>query len=386
MRCTIEAMMRRLGNNVGVSADRSLLRLPSLGPRRTVTQRLQMVRKRWRLLLRLAVATSAAFGIATYIFGHEQAFFAPVAAVIVLLAGVGLRQRLLFELILGVSVGVLVGELLILMIGRGVWQLALIVVLTTIIATFAGLKGIALTQAANSGVLLATVIPVVGASNPALTRFIDAMVGGLCALATIMLLPRNPTRDIDREVRPLLADLQGILESLARAMRDGDQALAYASLARARGLQTDINTALNTSANVREVATMSPMRWGQRSEVERYAGVLVDVDNAIRDARVLARRVASMIRLGEEPGATLAAAVQGLALGVDVFLDTLAEPDERERAQNQLVEAVRLAMEALTDEMTLNRAAVAAQVRSLAADLLYAGGMTRDELDVRLNF
>src|SRR5690606_1931138 len=104
-----------------------------------------------------------------------------------------------------------------------------------------------------------------------------------------------PTRDIDREVRPLLADLQGILESLARAMRDGDQALAYASLARARGLQTDINTALNTSANVREVATMSPMRWGQRSEVERYAGVLVDVDNAIRDARVLARRVASMI-------------------------------------------------------------------------------------------
>ncbi len=43
-------------------------------------------------------------------------------------------------------------------------------------------------------------------------------------------------------------------------------------------------------------------------------------------------------------------------------------------------------MESLTDQMTLNRAAVVSQIRSLAADLLFAGGMTRDELDVRLNF
>ena len=127
-------------------------------------------------------------------------------------------------------------------------------------------------------------------------------------------------------------------------------------------------------------------RWRQRAEVERYASVIVDVDNAIRDARVLARRVASMIRLGEIPGVALTQAVERLALGVSVFHDTLADPDDRVQAQNHLVEAVRMAMEALTDEMTINRAAVAAQIRSLAADVLYAGGMTRDELDVRLNF
>ena len=118
----------------------------------------------------------------------------------------------------------------------------------------------------------------------------------------------------------------------------------------------------------------------------RYAEVLTDVDNAIRDARVLARRVASMIRLGEMPGVALAGAVEKLALGVAVFHDNLAEPSERLMAQEHLVEAVRIAMEALTDEMTLNRAAVAAQIRTLAADVLYAGGVTRDELDVRLNF
>lgn len=363
-----------------------MLKSLALAPDLTLRQRLEKVRKRWRLLLRLGVSTSAAYAIATEIFGHEQAFFAPVAAVVVLLAGVGLRQRLLVELILGVSLGVLVGELLIMAIGRGVWQLALIVVITVIAATFAGFKGVALTQATNSGVLLAAVLPVAGATNPAVTRFIDALLGGACALAMILLLPRNPTRDLDLEVRPLLSDLRSILESLARAMRAVDSSGAHAALTRARGLQDKVTTAQTTAANVREVATMSPMRWSQRAEVQRYTSVLDDVDNAIRDARVLARRVSSMMRMGEVPGERLATAVEELAEGVAVFQDNLAQPGERARAENLLVDAVRIAMEALTDEMTINRAAVAAQIRSLAADVLYAGGMTRDELDVRLNF
>ena len=36
--------------------------------------------------------------------------------------------------------------------------------------------------------------------------------------------------------------------------------------------------------------------------------------------------------------------------------------------------------------MTMNSASIAAQVRSLAADLLYASGYTRDEIDERLDF
>ncbi|QCX28264.1 FUSC family protein [Nocardioides jishulii] len=369
-----------------MSADQSLLSLVSLGQDMTMAQRWESLRKRWRMLLRLGAATSGAYAFSTMVLHHEQAFFAPVAAVIVLLAGVGLRQRLMIELILGVALGVLVGELLILVIGRGVWQLALVVVITVIVATFAGFKGVALTQATNSAVLLAAVVPAAGAANPAATRFLDALTGGCCALVMLVLLPRHPTRDLDLQVRPLLSDLRAILESLAQAMRAADAPGAHDALTRARGLQDKVNTALTTAASVREVAAISPMRWRQRGEVERYSSVLTDVDNAIRDARVLARRASTMIRLGEQPGDQLAAAVEGLAKGVAVFQDNLANPGERARAENQLVEAVRIAMAALTEEMTLNRAAVAAQIRSLAADMLYAGGMTRDELDVRLRF
>ncbi|GAA1091716.1 aromatic acid exporter family protein [Nocardioides dubius] len=369
-----------------MATQRRMLQSLAPAPAMTLRDRFVAVRHRWRTLLRLAAATSAAYAVSTHVLGHEQAFFAPIAAVIVLLAGAGLRQRLLVELIVGVALGVLIGELLILAIGRGVWQLGLVVVLTAAIVHFSGLAGLARTQAVNSAVLLATVIPAPGADNPALTRFLDALVGGVCGLAMILLLPRNATRDIAVEVRPLLEQLQRVLHGVAQALRDGDPARADDALDLARGLQGQVNTAINTAENVAEVASMSPVRWHQRREVARYAAVLGDIDNAIRDARVLARRVGTLLRLGESCSEQMHRSIELLADGVHLFEAGLDDSATQAEAQEELVEAVRLALESLTGQLTVNRAAVAAQVRSLAADVLFASGMTRDELDVRLDF
>ncbi len=355
-------------------------------PGLTLADRVDMVRRRWRTLLRLGLATSGAFAFATHVLGHQQAFFAPVAAVIVLLAGVGMRGRLLVEMILGVAFGVLVGELLVLAIGRGPWQLALVVVLTTTLSIFAGLKGVALTQATNSAVLLAAVIPVAGVGNPALSRFLDALVGGLCGLAMILLLPRNAVRDIDHEVRPLLTRLEHVLSGVAAAMRDGAPEPAETALASARGLQNQVNAALNTAGNVAEIAALSPWRWGQREAVERYAAVLFDIDNAIRDARVLARRTGTLLRLGEQCPDRLAVAVESLAHGVHLYESELAAGAEAEATREALIGSVRLAVTSVDDVLTLNLAAVASQIRSLAADVLLASGMSRDELDEILDF
>lgn len=362
-------------------------RLPRV-PRPTLTlgDRVAALRKRWRTLLRLGVATAAAYAFATHVLDHQQAFFAPVAAVIVLLAGAGMRGRLMVEVILGVAFGVLVGELLVLTIGRGPWQLALVVVLTTASSVFAGLKGVALTQATNSAVLLASVVPIVGGGNPAVSRFLDALVGGVCALAMTLLLPRNAVRDLDHEVRPLLQQLERILESVAGAMRAGSTVDAEAALASARGLQGKVNTALTTAGNVAEIASLSPWRWRQRADVQRYAGVLGDIDNAIRDARVLARRASTMLRLGEPCSPAMADAVEALARGVHLFEGELGHGHEAEAARAELVEGVRLAVTSVQSEMTLNNAALASQVRSLAADVLLANGMTRTELDVLLDY
>lgn len=352
----------------------------------SVRDRLFTLRRRWRLLLRLSLATSTAYFCATHVLDHQQAFFAPIAAIIVLVAGAGLRGRTLFELVLGVATGVLMGELIILMIGRGTWQLALVVALTMVAGTLVGLKGLALTQAATSSVLLATVIPVSGGANPAATRFIDALVGGVFGLATILLIPRNPVRDIDREVQQFLTRLGGILSRTAQALRTVDASLADQALTEARSMQPLVDSMTSTAANVTEIARMSPMRWKQRGHVETYVATVRDLDNAVRDARVLARKTSALLRHGEPVPPDMDLAIDALAKAIGIFADDLSERDDFDEARQELVEAARMASAALPDAMTMNSASVAAQVRSLAADLLYASGFTRDEIDERLEF
>jgi uncharacterized membrane protein YgaE (UPF0421/DUF939 family) len=352
----------------------------------TFRDRLHILRRRWRLVLRLSLATAAAYYFATHVLDHQQAFFAPISAIIVLIAGAGLRARTLFELVLGVSTGVLVGELIILLIGRGTWQLALVIVLTMIVGILVGLKGLALTQAATSSVLLATVIPVAGGANPATTRFIDALIGGAFGLATILLIPRNPVRDIDREVQQFLKQLAGILSRTAQALRTVDASLADMALNEARAMQPQVESMTSTAANVTEIARMAPMRWKQREHVETYVATVRDLDNAVRDARVLARKTSALLRHGEPVPPDMDLAIDALAKAIGIFADDLSQQDAFDEARQELIEAARMASAALPDAMTMNSASIAAQVRSLAADLLYASGFTRDEIDERLEF
>jgi uncharacterized membrane protein YgaE (UPF0421/DUF939 family) len=368
------------------SRDVPLRRIRLRRPATGWHERVLMVRKRWRLLLRLGLATSGAFFISTHVLGHSQAFFAPISAVIVIIAGAGLRARTLLELVIGVALGVLVGELLILVIGRGTWQIALVVVLTVGISTLVGIKGLAMTQAASSSVLLAAVLPVANAGNPAVTRFLDAFIGGAAGLATILLVPRNPVRDIDTEVQSLLRRLSGVLADCAEAMRSNDGAIADKALDEARAMQPGLQALEATAANVTEIARMSPMRWKQRDHVGLYVDAIRDLDNAVRDARVLARRTAAMLRHGESAPRDMDLALDSLARAVEIFADDLSERDDFDEARLKLVEAARIAVMALPGAMTMNSASIAAQVRALAADLLYASGATRDEIDERLDF
>ena len=352
----------------------------------TFAARLDTLRHRWRLLIRLSVGTGVSYFIASSVFGHRQAFFAPIAAVITLIAsGASRRLRTMVELVAGVAIGVLVGELLILGIGRGPWQVALVVVLAVSVGTLVGLTGLALNQAATSSVLLAAVVPVAG-GDVAISRFLDALVGGLCGMAMVLLVPRNVVRDIDREVQRILTGLAAILRKEAHALRDRDSQLADDSMADAQRMSPMLTTLTSTATNVSEVARISPIRWRQRAHVELYTATVIDLDNAVRDARTMGRKISALLRRGEPVPDGLDAAIDALASAVEIFADDLSERDDFDEARRELVEAARMASVALPEAATMNSAAIAAQIRSLAADLMYASGYTRDEIDQRLDF
>jgi uncharacterized membrane protein YgaE (UPF0421/DUF939 family) len=353
----------------------------------SIPDRWNLLKRRWRLLLRLGASVGLSFFIASHLLGHPQGFFAPIAAVITLIAASGVRRvRTLMELVVGVATGVLVGELLILGIGRGAWQVSLVVVLAVAVGTLLGLTGLALNQAATSSVLIATVIPVVGNGNVATARFVDAMVGGLCAMAMILVIPRNVVRDIDREVQVVLTRLAGVLRLEARALRERDSTLADRSMADAQAMRTLLSTLAVTAGNVAEVARISPFRWRQRAHVALYTSTVIDLDNAVHDARTMGRKISALLRHHEDVPDSMDVAIDALANAVEIFASDLSEQDDFNEARQELVEAARMASVALPTAATMNSAAIAAQVRSLSADLMYASGYTRDEIDERLDF
>lgn len=339
--------------------------------RRLVVDRVGEVARSWRGILRLTIAPALAWWLSLQLFGHGQAFFAPIAAVLTLTVGVGQRATVVLEIVVGAALGILVGELFILSIGRGFWQLILVVALAVVSAKLIRLPGVAVTQAVISAVLLVAIVPAPGVADPAINRFVDALLGGAVALGTIVLIPANPLREIDLGLHRLRAELARILGHLADALRSHDAAWASAALDEARNTQTMVDTLGSLTDSLSEVARISPFRWGQRPAVLAQTAALVNLDHAVRNTRVMTRRAAAMLRNGETAPVGIVHAMEALS-GLAAREDAAIE---------ELVAVARLAIVAAAGDLTINTAAIASQVRAVVADLLLAHGVDPDKLD-----
>ena len=114
---------------------------------------------RWRNsavpIAQAASAAGLAWLVSVHVVAHRSPFFAPIAAVICV--GLAVDQRRLrraMELIVGVSLGVGVGDVLISIIGTGAWQIALLVALAMSIAVLLDGGAIITLQAAVSTILV----------------------------------------------------------------------------------------------------------------------------------------------------------------------------------------------------------------------------------------
>src|SRR5919202_2541458 len=182
---------------LGEAAERS---------RVSMRTRLERLRLAWRSVFQASVSAALAWLIATHVAGHQRPFFAPVSAIITLGVTVGQRGRRAAEVAVGVALGIAVADLLVLGIGTGAAQLALVVMLAMAAAIFLGSGQMLATQAAVSGALVATLQP--PAHGITFTRFVDALVGGGVALAVnAIVLPEHPVEMARRAAGPVLEEL-----------------------------------------------------------------------------------------------------------------------------------------------------------------------------------
>jgi len=358
-------------------------RRPGRGPtwtRQGVRERLRRVRLDATFAVQSGLAAGAAWYVAREFVGHEQPFFAPIAAVIVLSASSGLRWRRTLELVGGVALGIALADALIVLAGVGTVQIVVVVTIAILITIFVGGGNLAIAQAASSAVLVVALAPREGDLN--LDRLIDALVGGGVGLAVMALvLPQNPLTRVERTARAALNQLAESLTLTARGLRERDAEpprRALADLRATEGQYLDLADVLTIG---QESATLAPLRWGTRPALARYRRARVHLERASRNVRVLARRSAAVVLKGEPVPEELPQALDTLAGAVRALRDELAAQREPTQAREQALVAVRAAGEAYRAGLGFSGNAVVAQLRGAAVDLLRATGVSEERAD-----
>lgn len=330
-------------------------------------------------IVQSALAAALAWFVATNLIGHEVPFFAPIAALISLGGGLGQRLPRAFELVIGVAVGVLIGDLLISVIGTGSWQILVVVLLAMVTAVLVGAGGLLLTQAGASAVLVATLVPA-GDQTVTIDRFVDALVGGAVGIGVAaLLLPLNPVVAARRQVDPLLRRLADVLEESAAALESNDREAASLLLVRARETQIDVDRMNDALEGADEIARISPARWRKRGQLTAYLDAATPVDYLARNTRVMIRHVIGMLRRSEPMPDALPAALRATAGSLRLLRTELERNADPTESRQTAVAAADMATEALDETGGFSGQVVVAQVRSMAVDVLMATGLTREE-------
>ncbi len=324
-------------------------------------------------VLQTALATAGGWLVATEVVGHQAPFLAPVAAIIVLGQAYGQRARRAIEIALGVSVGVVIAELVLLGLGTGAAQIGLVVALAMVAVILLGGGRLVITQAAVSAALIATVKAPSGVD---LSRAIDALVGGGVALAVgLVLFPIDPVRLVRRHRTPLLEELATVLDEVHGALAAADHDLAADALGRARGLD-GLVARFGEAVDVGiEVGRGSPLRRRTLTGLRRNATAATELDLACRNVRVLARGAIRAADLHAHLPEQVVDAVGELAAAVRVLGPALDDPAQAAPAQELVLRAAGRASLALELTANLSSTVLVGQVRATAADLLGALGV-----------
>jgi uncharacterized membrane protein YgaE (UPF0421/DUF939 family) len=321
------------------------------------------LRSAWWPVVQAAVAAGLAWWITHGVLGHPQPFFAPIAAAISLSAVVGRRWRNAVQMMFGVTLGIGVAEAVVRLVGTGTLPLAAIVLVTMSVAVLFTAMPMFVNQAAASAILVVTL----RTGGVAGERFIDAFIGGGCALLiSAVLLPPHPLPVLGQAIR-------GALQGVATALRGSAEALATAkprdpewTLAITHALHRQLAALMAARTTAKDIVRVAPLRRHWRPQVERADTRAAHVALLANTALTLVRMAAAALEARELPPRELTESVAELAGAVDV-LARGASPDERASVR-ELVQGIAAERAPLYGPPEV--AATELQVRAAANDLL----------------
>lgn len=334
----------------------------------------------WRLrdssmaILQIVIAATAAFSFSTFVLGHNG----PLLAATVTLSSLGLvrdaRPRLVFETVIGMLVGILIAELILIVAGQGIWQLAVALAVTLIVSRFLSDRA-SFAMAAGIQSLIVIVLPV---GDP-FFRLWDGMVGGAAALLVTALVPRNLIAVQVRDAQVAIAAIDSAFNAVSQALTRGSRIRAERSLEKARAIAPLMDQWHETADSAIAVAKISPFQWRRRAELERQNQIREHMDYASRNLRVIARRSVYLLD-DAQPRPVLAALVREMTEGLRLLGEAVKDPKKVEAARVPLAHfAAQLDPEALFPDGPLADQTFVTAMRPLAVDLLRATGMSEPD-------
>jgi uncharacterized membrane protein YgaE (UPF0421/DUF939 family) len=337
----------------------------------SLDERLTRVRDKSWHIGQCAVAAGIAWFVAHDVVGHPRPFFAPVVAVICLGTSYGQRLRRVVEVTVGVAIGVLLADLLLRLIGTGPWQVMVIVALAMTITLLLNAGSLMVTQAAVQGIVVVTFVASPGYS---FTRWLDAVIGGAVALVAAAVVPGAPLRRPREQAARVVRRIAELLRAGVASAVEGDVERGLAVLADARTTDQLIRELQGAADEGLSVIASSPFRRRHTGTVRRMAELVEPLDRAMRNTRVLVRRMALTTYHHQSLPRPYLLLCEDLADAVDELADELADDRMATAARGALLRIGEgtAEVERVAD---LSADVVLAQIRSTIVDLLQITGM-----------
>ena len=335
--------------------------------------------------VQMTVAAVGAYIIAERVLGHHGPIFAATAALVSLgYAKGGLRYRRVLEVSVGCTLGIIMGDLLIHVLGPGEWQAAVVLLISLLLARFLDNGAIFTTQMGLQSVLVVLLPP---SQDGVFARSLDAVVGCLCALVLAYVVPQDPRREPRQDLTVLITEFTRMLSDCSRAVADTDSQLAWHALVRGRQTQPLVDSVRTGLTGSKEIAHAAPIYRRHRQEIDELSASIRYLDLAVRNSRVFARRLASVLNrvtLADAAVESLSEALADLSDAVLSYGHALRESHAQSResylrqTRNELFSVAERLSPAQMGIRTMEGEALVLLLRPMVVDLLEAAGVSHE--------
>jgi hypothetical protein len=277
--------------------------------------------------------------------------------------------------------GIVLSEMLLLLIGQGIWQMSIALLIALTSARFiSGSAAFALTVGIQA--MLVYIMP--APEGGAFIRSLDGLVGGLTALIFTAIIPRDPRGLANQDANKLFNIFLDSLDALKLAVRNVDVAIVDEALTRVRRSQPLVDNWRMSLDSAIAISRISPFLRKYRDELSGQVRLMRGMDLATRNLRVVVRRVDFLVRDGVSRP-YLADLFEKISSATQLLAEGLESPEQLRDAQEQFVEIIhQLDPKKFGIADQIREASVLLLLRPLLVDLLCASGMSEDDARAEL--